>query len=263
MYNLLNHGIIDLRPIIISKPTFRTVLILGIVMIMTQACSEKSITLIADPKVLSIPIQENQEPLVDLKNQKEILYGPSPEIPNNQDYTQLRKTVYEKLVEAQKLLPPGLKFCLYEGYRSLDLQKELFDNRYRQVKACQPNWPHDSIFDETTKLVSPVINLDGTTNTPPHSTGAAVDVYLVDAEGKAVDMGIHPALWMEDLDGAISQTDSNFLSEKAKKNRVILSRALEAVGFVNYPTEYWHWSYGDRYWAYTKGVSAAIYGTIR
>ena len=38
--------------------------------------------------------------------------------------------------------------------------------------------------------------------------------------------------------------------------------ALQAVGFVNYPTEYWHWSYGDRYWAYQKGQPAAIYGFI-
>ena len=31
-----------------------------------------------------------------------------------------------------------------------------------------------------------------------------------------------------------------------------MSRALSTAGFVNYPTEYWHWSYGDRYWAFAK-----------
>ena len=42
-----------------------------------------SITLISDPKVLSIPIDENHEDWVDLRSQKIILYGPFPEVENN------------------------------------------------------------------------------------------------------------------------------------------------------------------------------------
>lgn len=47
---------------------------------MPQAFAQKSITLIADPAVIAIPITENREPLVDLKGQTAIAYGPSPEI---------------------------------------------------------------------------------------------------------------------------------------------------------------------------------------
>jgi D-alanyl-D-alanine dipeptidase len=25
------------------------------------------------------------------------------------------------------------------------------------------------------------------------------------------------------------------------------------AGFVNYPPEWWHWSYGDKYWAFISG----------
>jgi zinc D-Ala-D-Ala dipeptidase len=35
---------------------------------------------------------------------------------------------------------------------------------------------------------------------------------------------------------------------------------MESTGFVNYPHEWWHFSYGDRYWAYAKDEPAAIYG---
>jgi D-alanyl-D-alanine dipeptidase len=35
---------------------------------------------------------------------------------------------------------------------------------------------------------------------------------------------------------------------------------LTAVGMVNYPTEWWHWSYGDRYWALRTGVPNALHG---
>ena len=220
------------------------------------------IALIADPKVLAIPVVDNQEPLIDLKDQKEIAYGPSPEIPNNMNYTKLRKTVYEKLKRAQALLPEGLHFCLYEGYRSLQLQKMLFDNRYEKIKKLYPDWSQKQIFIETITLVSPVTNADGSKNIPPHSTGGAIDIYLI-KQGQAVAMGIHPKDWTEDVDGKLSATLSQHISAEAQKNRKIMSAVLSTVGFVNYPTEYWHWSYGDRYWAYRKKEKHAIYGTIK
>ena len=96
----------------------------------------------------------------------------------------MRRSVYEKLVQAQTLLPPGLKLCLYEGYRSIALQTLLYNNRFEKVRALHPNWPQGELFDETTKLVSPVINKDGSHNIPPHSTGAAIDVYLIDELGQ-------------------------------------------------------------------------------
>ncbi len=33
-------------------------------------------------------------------------------------------------------------------------------------------------------------------------------------------------------------------------------------GLVNYPTEWWHWSYGDRYWALVTGAPHAPYGPV-
>ncbi len=158
------------------------------------------------------------------------------------------------------LLPKNLYFCLYEGYRSLTLQKFLFEKRYEKVKLQHPDWSAEQIFIDTTKLVSPVTNQDGSVNIPPHSTGGAIDIYLVNDQGEYVDMGIHPKDWIEDLEGSISITASNIISSEAEKNRKIMCQALTLVGFTNYPTEYWHWSYGDRYWAYEKKQPHAIYG---
>ncbi|WP_419419662.1 M15 family metallopeptidase [Legionella sp. D16C41] len=221
---------------------------------------DNSIVLITAPSVLAVPIKDNHEPLIDLKNQQKIAYGDSPEIPNNHDYTKLRKTVYQKLIQAQKLLPHGLHFCLYEGYRSINLQKQLFAKRFNIVKKEHPTWPTEKIFQETTKLVSPVINLDNTQNIPAHSTGGTFDIYLIDDLGKPIEMGIHPKDWLQD-DGSLSLTASKKISQKAQKYRTIMSNALTAVGFINYPTEYWHWSYGDRYWAFMAQKPYAIYGS--
>ena len=237
------------------------ILLIGLLS-MFQAYSNSTIISIVDSRVLSIPIKESFEPLFDLRDQSEILYGPSPEIPNNVHYTKLRTSVYHKLVEAQSLLPHGLRFCLYEGYRSLDLQQKLFNDRYLLLQEENPTWNHEQLFCSAVKLVSPIINLDGSKNIPPHSTGAAVDLYLVDSSGKVLEMGLLLGDWMQDIDGSISETASSKISEVARKNRDIMSSVLTAVGFVNYTGEYWHWSYGDRYWAYHVGAQEALYGTV-
>ncbi|MBX9743414.1 MAG: hypothetical protein K2W99_07765 [Chthoniobacterales bacterium] len=56
-----------------------------------------------DPKIAAIPIYENGESFIDVREERKIVIGPSPEVPNNTDYYYLRKTVYEKLVEAHKM----------------------------------------------------------------------------------------------------------------------------------------------------------------
>lgn len=228
---------------------------------MSTAMLENELILITDPRVLAIPIIDNQEPLIDLIHTNDLRYGPSPEIPNNTDYTKMRKTVYEKLIQAQQLLPDNLRFCLYEAYRSINLQQFLFDERYKKVKAANAGWSESALFLETIKMVSPVTNLDGTRNIPAHSTGGAIDIYLLDEHGVTVDMGIHPKDWMDDQEGVLSATASTAISKEAQHYRKIMSDVLSQVGFVNYPTEFWHWSYGDRYWAYHKQQPYAIYGS--
>lgn len=225
-----------------------------------MAASTAEIVFITDKRVLAIPVKECKEPWVNLQEQSVIEIGPSPEIPNNTDYFYMRNKVYEKLVQAQTKLPSGLRFCLYEAYRSLELQKILYDGRYAKVKHAHPDWSHEDLHVETTRLVSPVVELDGTPNIPPHATGAAVDVYLLDENGDAIDMGMHPKDWQDDVDGSLSVTHSDAISETAQKNRDIMSKVLSEVGFVNYPTEFWHWSYGDRYWAYHTQQPYALYG---
>jgi D-alanyl-D-alanine dipeptidase len=219
--------------------------------------------LIVDPRVLNIPVQENHEEMIDILSQTEITWGPSPEIDNNTDYTKMRKTVYEKLVFAQSLLPKNIKFCLYEAYRSLDLQKLLFESREEKVKQSHPHLSGKALFDEVIRMVSPIINFDGSLNIPPHSTGAAVDLYLIDNNGEYVDMGIHPKDWLLDVEGTLSKTTATQISTAAKNNRKIMSDVMQKAGFVNYFTEFWHWSYGDRYWAYQSGKPFALYGVVK
>ena len=63
----------------------------------------------------------------------------------------------------------------------------------------------------------------------------------------------------EQSDGAC-YTEAVNITDEARSHRALLGGALTASGLVNYPTEWWHWSYGDRYWALTTGAPHALYG---
>jgi hypothetical protein len=57
-----------------------------------------------------------------------------------------------------------------------------------------------------------------------------------------------------------SALDAQGLGAGAGARRVLLGQALRGQGFVNYPSEWWHWSWGDRYWAFVQGAATAVYG---
>jgi zinc D-Ala-D-Ala dipeptidase len=50
------------------------------------------------------------------------------------------------------------------------------------------------------------------------------------------------------------------LTLEQKQRREILRSAMRLAGFVNYPLEWWHFSFGDRMWAAYAGTRRAIYG---
>ncbi len=216
---------------------------------------------IADHKVLAIPIQESHEILIDLKDQNILQFGPPPECEATKNcYTKLRKTIVEKLCRAQENLPYGWTFRIYEGYRSLEVQKILFEWISAKIDRENPGLDSKNRFEKITQLVSPLKTLDGDINIPVHNTGAAVDLEILDRDGNLVDLGMAVKDWIF-LDPAYSQTHSPLISTQAQSNRQILLDVMTEQDFVNYPSEFWHFSYGDRYWAYLTGNSMARYGS--
>ena len=90
-----------------------------------------------------------------------------------------------------------------------------------------------------------------------HQSGAAIDISLANDKGEEYDMGG----FVRQFDDT-AEFDSLNLSKKAQENRLILKKTLESVGFVNYPSEWWHYSFGDRLWAKLTGSKIAIFGKL-
>jgi D-alanyl-D-alanine dipeptidase len=227
------------------------------ILLKTSGGIVKDIILIADPKILAMPILDNGEPLVEIKQHPKIMISPTMFVPYQKapSYAYVRQTVANLLMKAIAFLPEDIYFYLEEGHRSIPVQKIIFDNYYAELKNNHPDWSNKTLFVETTKYVAPPHD------TPPHSTGGAIDIMLINKNGEFLDMGAE-LNETPDKNQNRNFTFSPDISEQAKTNRKILITALSSVGFVNYPTEWWHWSYGDRYWAYEKNQSCAHYASI-
>jgi len=76
-----------------------------------------------------------------------------------------------------------------------------------------------------------------------HNRGAAVDLTVVDSNGKELDMGTD-----FDFFGRRAYTTNMDLPQEILNNRKILQDALIEVGFRTIRTEWWHFAYtGKRY----------------
>jgi D-alanyl-D-alanine dipeptidase len=213
----------------------------------------QEITLMSDPQVTKIPVEECGEPLVDLRATG-VLHLDARLADGDGSYARLRDGLAERLLTAQTLLPDGLRLLVIEGYRPLKLQDQYFTEYREGLAATHPELGEADLHRLANRYVADP-------EYGPHVAGAAVDLTLMTGSGVEVPMGTEVNASPEDSDDAC-YTAATTISAEAAHNRRILSVALGAVGLVNYPTEWWHWSYGDRYWAMATGADAAIYGPV-
>ncbi len=208
--------------------------------------------LINDPRVLAIEIHECFEQLVPLCDSGLTLYqhaGSNVPITNLPQFS-CRSGVRDRLIAAGQSLPTGIVLAVSECFRPLSLQSKYWEGTLARLQNQYPDWNGQQVAAEAAKFVAPPWI------TPPHSTGGAADVLLLTENGEELDMG-------SGLDQQCPEmmTNAPGLSQIARSHRQMLVEAMTAAGFVNYPHEWWHYSFGDRYWAYMTEAPNAIYGS--
>lgn len=129
----------------------------------------------------------------------------------------LRKSTADKLILAhKKLQEQGFGIKIWDAYRPLSVQKIMWELKPDANYVANP---------ETGSA---------------HNRGCAIDVTLVDKNGKEVTMPTK----FDDF-SAKAKTDYAKLPIKALKNREILKNALLSEGFVQYKNEWWHFNDED------------------
>ncbi len=161
----------------------------------------------------------------------------------------LRKEAADRLLQALAFLPAGYTFKIFDAWRPYEVQKSLYDEYFEKLKAESPALTEEELhrrartfvsFPDKTKRFAYV-----------HSSGGAVDLTLVDEKGVDADMGtafddfsaLSSASALEEIKGC----------NEARENRRTLYFAMIKAGFTNYPSEWWHYDFGDIFWAAATG----------
>ena len=210
-----------------------------------------------------IPILECGEPLLPIPLEQFAVESPHPYEKLGAPYKErspyyLRATVLKSLVEAQNQLQlhhPNWRIQIFDAYRPVEVQQFMVEYTFAEVVNNLKLNPSElsetqrlEIWQQVYQFWAPP-SLDPATP-PPHSTGAAIDVTLVDENGKTVNMG--SAI---DEISLLSYPDyfansNNPLEQQYHANRQLLFNVMRSAGFLQHPNEWWHFSLGDQMWAW-------------
>ncbi|MGV8171867.1 MAG: M15 family metallopeptidase [Candidatus Woesearchaeota archaeon] len=172
-----------------------------------------------------------------------------------EDKLYARKTVCNMLSEASKRLPSNYSFAIFDAHRPVEYQQKRFESLYKKIRDDNPGLNEDEVRAKTFIYIFPP-SMDLKTP-PPHSTGGAIDLSIIDDKGELLDMGTAYGEF-----GERTYTYSSKISPVQKRNRQKLINIMTSAGFANYPGEWWHFMYGDREWAAYTGKPYAIYTRI-
>jgi D-alanyl-D-alanine dipeptidase len=200
-----------------------------------------------------IKIADNGEPLVDFLAACPKITQDRPRFHYRRE-TLVRQSVAERLNLAAETLSGAYRIAIVEGWRPPHIQKRMYLASWRRFQERHPDWSDHQLRRVVNRFTAPIDRRVP----PPHTTGGAVDVFLTDLDGNPMDL-MSP---YEMRDPHAFPLNAPGLSEAARANRQILSSALIGAGITNYPSEYWHYSYGDQGWAYRGGHPSAIYGAV-
>lgn len=211
----------------------------------------------------SLPIQDCGEPLVPIPLSEFSTQTPPPYVLLGADYGAqspycLRAGVLAALREAQgnlRRIQPGWGLHIFDAYRPLAVQQFMVDYTYQELleerslspKSLTP--PAQAALWQEVYQFWAAPNADPATP-PPHSTGAAVDLTLINAAGEIVAMG-------GEIDEISARSHPDYYAHPQNSpekiyahHRCLLREVMERAGFRQHPNEWWHFSQGDQLWAW-------------
>lgn len=208
----------------------------------------------------TIPIRECGEPLVAIPLEKFAVESPHPYEKLQAPYGEtspyfLRQSVLDALINAQAKLQqeyPGWRIQIFDAYRPVEVQQFMVDYAFAEVvreqklnSADLSEQQQEAIWQEVYKFwAAPTLN---PMTPPPHSTGAVLDITLVDAIGQIVDMG-------SAIDEISPRSHPDYYANQPElpyhRNRQLMHDVMYWVGFRRHPNEWWHFSLGDQMWAW-------------
>jgi D-alanyl-D-alanine dipeptidase len=168
----------------------------------------------------------------------------------------LRKTVVGKLRDAAHSLPKGYSLIIRDAFRTDEMVWRLYELYIQRLKVREPGLTES----DCDVKVRNILAMPDDPVPPGHMTGGAVDVNLGDERGQRVDLELPENEMPRSLQAPMFCVG---LPSKLVERRKVLYESMIGQGFHNYFREYWHYSYGDAYWAVRRLDKRTLYGIPR
>ncbi|WP_212721645.1 M15 family metallopeptidase [Nocardioides dongxiaopingii] len=212
---------------------------------MTSRTTWDDVVLMCDDAVTTVPVEDAGDALVDVAGALAFTGATAAA-------RHVRRPVLDRLLDAAAALPSDLRLALNEGYRPPALQRHYFERYAARLGTERPTDDAATIHRLASRFISPPA-------VAPHTAGAAVDVVLTTPGGEVLDVGCPLDASPEESGGRCYTAHPDVTGDALLLRRELVG-AMSGAGLVNYPTEWWHWSYGDRYWAQATGAPHALFG---
>lgn len=164
----------------------------------------------------------------------------------------LRQGAFERLVTAQQALPRDWQIVIKAGFRPYDVQLAVLDSFMHESRTRHPEWSEARHLEQARTYVA-----DPRIVCPPHVTGGAVDVDIKTSAGDYINMGCPP-----NTDAEIAFLHSDLLTPDQYQNRLTLLTAMLDAGFAPNVNEWWHYQYGEAYWAAFYSHPETLYNVL-
>ncbi len=205
-------------------------------------------------KILRYPVSENFEKLLHIpefarKAGVKIVFSRKKRTRVSFPLFYLREGIMKRfLCAAEEMNKRGWVIRVEDAFRTRQMQNPL--NRTRETfdaimkiimwetggKIPDPEF----VFRRLTVLIATIPKI------ATHMSGSAVDISVLSMKtGIEIDRG---AGYLEMNEKTFM--DSIFISQKARRNRQIITEIMKKYGFHAYPFEFWHYSSGDAYAQY-------------
>lgn len=207
-----------------------------------------------------IPILECGEPLIPIPLEQFAVESPHPYEKLGAPYGDtspyyLRESVIAALIAAQAELQQrhvDWRIQIFDAYRPVAVQQFMVDHTFAEVVQSQNLDPDSVSDDQRDAILQKVYQIwavpsPNPKTPPPHSTGAAIDLTLVDATGQIIDMG-------SAIDELSPRSHPDYYANQPDKpyheHRQVLHDVMYSAGFRRHPGEWWHFCLGDQMWAW-------------
>ena len=212
---------------------------------------------------LQVEIEECGEPLVPIPLKEFAVVTPHPYEVLGAPYGDrspywLRQSVVAALQQAQRQLHkthPDWRIQVFDAYRPIPVQQFMVDYTAQELAQQRgrvlvdlPEAAKQTLLEEVYQFWA--LPSHNSKTPPPHSTGAAIDITLVDSTGQPVDMG-------SPIDEVSARSHPDHFQKFADPNsqifhhhRSLLRHCMISAGFQQHPNEWWHFSSGDQLWAW-------------